>query len=133
LQPANHVEHHFNDSLFDSHNSSYYANTTVDEDHLQQEMSGVSYHEYYPRQEVQPLRSRDLNIPTQSSSSRQDKKKPPLKKQPKPASQRRPIGEFPTKNGFKKPLFSYSCLIGLALRNSESGELTVAEIYRFLW
>lgn len=140
MHPVNHVEHQFGDSLFDSHGTSYYANSTVDEEHLQHEnsMSGVSFHDYYPqqsRQDVQPLRSRDLNIPTQhlAASSRQEKKKSSMKKQNKPPSQRRPIGEFPTKNGFKKPLFSYSCLIGLALRNSENGELTVAEIYRFLW
>jgi hypothetical protein len=112
LQPASHVEHHFNDSLFETHNSSYYANTTVDEDQLQHEsnMSGVPFHEYYPqahqRHEVQPLRSRDLNIPSQATSSRQDKKKPSVKKQAKPASQRRPIGEFPTKNGFKVLYFN---------------------------
>lgn len=145
MQPANNADHshHFNDSLYDSHYSSFYSNATVDEEQINHEnnMNGISF-EYYQqsqhahhssnRHDMQPLRSRDLNVPTQRSlSSRQEKKK--IKKPNKPPSQRRPIDEYPTKNGFKKPLFSYSCLIGLAMRNCETGELTVAEIYRFLW
>lgn len=35
-------------------------------------------------------------------------------------------------NGYAKPAYSYSCLIGLSLKNSNTGELTVAEIYTFL-
>lgn len=73
----------------------------------------------------EPLRARDTNsiltLP------------PKPKRKIKQPTTRRPIDEFQTKNGFKKPNFSYSCLIGLALKNSESGELTVSEIYRFLW
>ncbi|CAD5228677.1 unnamed protein product [Bursaphelenchus xylophilus] len=57
--------------------------------------------------------------------------KRPKKKIKQPLT-RRPIDEYKTANGYKKPNFSYSCLIGLALRNAEDGELTVSEIYRFL-
>ena len=36
-------------------------------------------------------------------------------------------------NGFIRPAYSYSCLIWLSLKNSYDGELTVSEIYAFLW
>lgn len=36
-------------------------------------------------------------------------------------------------NGYSKPSYSYSCLIGLCLKNSPNGELAVSEIYTFMW
>jgi hypothetical protein len=139
VHPGNYVgqSHNYNDSLFDSHHTSYYNNTSAEEEHIQNEnnVNGMPFHDYYHPQSTQnhsqslPLRTRDINTSTRPSTSSKQAKK----KTKKPPSQRRPIDEYPTKNGFKKPLFSYSCLIGLALRNSERGELTVAEIYRFLW
>ncbi|CAD5221679.1 unnamed protein product [Bursaphelenchus okinawaensis] len=54
------------------------------------------------------------------------------KRKIKQPSQRRPIDQFQPVSGYKKPYFSYCCLIGLALKNSPNGRLNVADIYRFL-
>jgi hypothetical protein len=34
---------------------------------------------------------------------------------------------------YAKPIYSYSCLIALSLKNSQTLRLTVAEIYAFMW
>jgi len=44
-----------------------------------------------------------------------------------------PPGYQGKENGFPKPAYSYSCLIGLALKNSRTGSMSVSEIYKFMW
>jgi hypothetical protein len=38
----------------------------------------------------------------------------------------------PNEKAYPKPLFSYSCLIAMALQNSDAGTLPVSEIYKFM-
>lgn len=38
----------------------------------------------------------------------------------------------PNEKTYPKPLFSYSCLIAMALQNSDAGTLPVSEIYKFM-
>lgn len=68
------------------------------------------------------------------------KKRKPRAKKPKKAKpvdpnkkhKRKKTDEFITQNGFRKPHFSYSALVTLALMNAPGGKTNVADVYRFL-
>ncbi|CAD5227925.1 unnamed protein product [Bursaphelenchus xylophilus] len=105
----------------------------------QNDFSGLNIENFdYPQEYVEPkvVNLPPINPPAQPPPAQspieyldvEERSEPVVKRKLK----RRPIDEFRTNNGFKKPNFSYCALIGMTLRNAEDGELAVSEIYRFL-
>ena len=59
---------------------------------------------------------------------------PALKAQQKNSSGSQPASPKPkSEKVYPKPAYSYSCLITMALKNSQTGCLPVSEIYQFMW
>lgn len=69
-------------------------------------------------------------MPTSATSSTStNRKKNQKSQQQQQAAQNANDGK---ENGFPKPAYSYSCLIALALKNSQTGSMSVSEIYKFM-
>jgi hypothetical protein len=143
----------FEDQSFTTTASFGHANNLVTLNYTTEELGGPGYvmvnpisltpaqhFAYSPFQYEQPqisdvfsINGREMKVPPMVAAPATKKAAAPAKrKAAAPAT--KPADASLTKPGdaFQKPAYTYTCLIGLALKNSQTGALSVAEIYNFL-
>lgn len=100
----------------------------------QQQVTTQHYQQNRPAKSVRvlpPVSSPMQQVPSSASSSSTNSNSTSRKRN-HTKSQSNSSNTEGKENGYPKPAYSYSCLIALALKNSQTGSMSVSEIYKFM-